>query len=172
MQPYIPDIPSILATLSAFVALVVAQFFRDNMIAKVILVLLAGLCAVGAVLATIYNQNQIERARIADQQQHKEIQEQLGVFISEGLDLMVGCGNNNTPIPTKEGDAWFTRINKFLEDRLGHSYAIRLRSPAGVPITACKDADQTHNDFYRIIYALNFHLEQFSQEQGMIRSLP
>ena len=49
MQSYLSVVPSILAVVSAFAALLLGQFFRENMIAKVILVGISGLCAVGAI---------------------------------------------------------------------------------------------------------------------------
>ncbi len=121
MQPYLPIIPSVLAVISAFVALVVAQFFRDHMIAKVILVAIAGFCAAGAITATICNQNQIERARIADQQRHKEIRAQLGSFMKEGLALMGTCMDNSKPPPWGALNDWAARLAAFLKDKLDES---------------------------------------------------
>ena len=153
------------AIVNGFIAVVVAQFFKDHPIAKVILVVAAFLLGAAAIGATFYSQHQIVADRLAAEQRHKEIKEQLGVFISGGLELMADCGDNTKPPPMKEADAWYHRLNKFLEEQLGHSYVVRLANPAGVPAgVACQGADKEHNDLWRILYAVNFHLEQFSQE--------
>jgi hypothetical protein len=120
----------------------VAQFFKDHPIAKVILVLAAGVLGVAAIGSTFYTQHQIVTDRLAETQRRKEIREQLGAFIAEGLALMRDCGDNSTPPPAAHASAWLSRLSKFLEEGLGHSYVIRLSDPAGVPIVACQGADE------------------------------
>jgi hypothetical protein len=155
------------AIISTFIAVLVAQFFKDHVIAKVVLVLTAGILGAAAIGATFYSQHQIVTERIAEQQRRKEIREQLGNFISGGLTLIENCGDNTKPPPWSDGDAWLARLITFLDSKMNHSYVIRLTDPAGVPVNvACRNADDEHNKFYHIIYSVNFHLEKFSEELG------
>ena len=165
MHDYAALVAPTAAIINGFIAVVVAQFFKEHRIAKIILVAAAGILGAAAIGATIYSQHQIVADRLAEAQRHKEIREQLGVFISEGLALVSTCSDNSKPPPWKELDAWVSQVTKFLKDRLGNSYVIRLTDPAGVPVNvACRSADTDHNDLYRIVYALDFHLERFSEE--------
>jgi hypothetical protein len=167
MQAYLQVIPSILAVFSALVALVVAQLFRDNIIAKVFLVVAAVLCGAGAIAATIVNQNRIIAADLAATERRKEIREQLGAFIFEGLAIMKNCTDNSKPAPVAQTDAWLSRVSIFLEGRLGHSYVARIADPAGVPPNiTCNGANSDYNNLVRLIYGVNFHLEQFSGESN------
>src|SRR3977135_1375785 len=85
------------AIINGFIAVVVAQFFKDHYVAKVLLVLTAGILGAVAIGATFYTQHQIVADQQATGQRHKEIRDQLGSFIREGLVLMVDCGNNSNP---------------------------------------------------------------------------
>jgi hypothetical protein len=155
------------AIISTFIAVLIAQFYKDHFIAKVILVVTAGILSAAAIGATFYSQHQIVAERIAEQQRKKEIREQLGNFISDGLALMENCGDNTKPPPWSGGDAWMSRLIPFLDRKMNPSYVIRLRDPAGVPVdSACRNADAEHNRFYHLIYSANFHLEKFSEELG------
>jgi len=59
----------------------------------------------------------------------------------------------------------FAAIVKFLDEKMGHSYVDRLNSPSGVPVNVvCRNADGAHNDYYHVVYAVNFRLDEYSHE--------
>jgi hypothetical protein len=100
--------------------------------------------------ATFYNQHLIVAERKAAEAKNKQIRQQLGDFIAEGLSLMKGCTNNCVPPQTEKVNDWAARIAKFLKENLGQSYETRLWDPAGVPVNvACQGADTEHNNLYR-----------------------
>jgi hypothetical protein len=169
METFLADYGTLIAPTAAiingFIAVVVAQFFKDRPSAKVLLVVAAGLLGVAAISATILSQRQTLATKTADKIQQKEIRETIGRFIAEGLMLILTCTDNSTPPKWQEMDAWMSRVTQFLRDRLGDSYVTRLTSPAGAPLNvACKGADEAHNNFYRVVNTMNFRLEQFSSE--------
>jgi hypothetical protein len=135
-------------------------------VAKVLLVVAAGVLGAAAIGATFYTQRQIVVDRTTEAQRQKDIRERLGTFISEGLALTIEWGDNNKPVPRAARDVWLSQVMKFLEDRVGHSYVVRLFDPAGVPIVACNGANKEHNEFYRVVYAIDFHLEKFSEQSN------
>ncbi len=93
---YGPLIAPTAAIINGFIAVLVAQFFKDRPGAKFGLVVAAGMLGAVAVGAIFYSQHQIVVDKLADAKRHKEIKEQLGVFISEGIGLMVACSCQQT----------------------------------------------------------------------------
>jgi hypothetical protein len=170
MQTFFSDYGSLIAPIAAivngFIAVVVAQFFRDHTAAKVLLVLAAGVLGVAAIGATILSQREALTAKTAQQVRHREIRDTIGKLMTEGSRLQATCANNSTPPDERSLDAWLNRVVEYVRAQLGQSYADRLISPAGVPIVACNGADDAHNKIFRIVYAINFHLEQFSTESA------
>jgi hypothetical protein len=165
VEPYIPIIPSILAVVSAFIALVVAQFFRDNMIAKAILVVAAALCGTGAVAATIYNQHAIVVKQEATEKRNREIRAGLGSLIQEGTALFVDCGNaSNKPVPQVDG--WLHKVMDFLNSRLDHSYTQRLTVPIIDLNKSCRGASAEYDAALRIVLGTVAHLNEFSQQSS------
>ncbi len=170
LRDYGVSITSSAATITALIAMVLAQFFKDHRVAKVLLVSAAVLFGSTAIFANFYSQHQVVSARLAEEKRHsdevkrlKGIRDQLGVFISEGLGLMNKCADASKLRPENEALDWISRIDRYVGDSLGASYVVRLRNPAGVPITGIA-GDKEHNDLYRIIYAFNFRLDEFSRE--------
>jgi len=159
------------AVINGFIAVVVAQFFKDHPIAKVILVVAAGILGAVAIGATFYSQHQIVAEREAVAQRNKEIRERLGALIHEGVNLIVGCTDNIKQPPTAAANVWLNKVNSFLDDRLGHSYAERLLSPAGTPVNlTCNGANKEYNDLVRLVMGVNFRLEclQVDHREGRI----
>jgi hypothetical protein len=170
MQSFFSDYGSLIAPIAAilngFIAVVVAQFFKDHTFAKILLVLAAGVLGAAAIAATILGQREAIVQRAALQAHHQEIRDTIGKFIAEGWALQANCGDKSTPPDEKSTIEWATRVVEYVRTRLGQSYADRVLSPAGVPIVACNGADDAHNKMYRLVYAVNFHLEQFSTESA------
>jgi hypothetical protein len=169
MRPFFADYGALIAPITAiingFIAVVIAQFFKDRPAAKVLLVVAAGLLGAAAIGATILNQRQIVAAKNAEQLRQRETREALGTFVGEGLALMSSCSDSTTPPKWQEMNDWQKRLLRFLRDCLGDSYAIRLISPAGVPLNAsCQGADAPHDKLFRVVNAMNFRLEQYINE--------
>jgi hypothetical protein len=169
METFFADYGALIATITAivngFIAVVVAQFFKDRPGARVLLVVTAGVLGAAAISATVLSQRQVLAARSAEQIRQKENRETIGKFMAEGLMFVATCSDNSTPPKWKEMNAWSLRVLQFLQDRLGDSYVTRIGSPAGIPVNVvCRGADEEHNNLFRIVNAMNFRLDQFSSE--------
>jgi hypothetical protein len=153
------------AIINGFIAVLVAQFFKDHPVAKVLLVVSAGALGTAAIAATFYTQHQIVAAQKADAQRRQELRNTFGNFISEGLKLIADCGDNSKPPPWAQTNAWVEQLTAFLGNQIGPSYVERLKSPAGVPVNVtCRNADGPHSEHYHIVYSVLFRLDEFSHE--------
>lgn len=98
----------------------------------------------------------------ADLRNQREIREQLGKFIVQGSHFLATCKDTNE----KDIDQWITQITNFLDGRMSRSYSGRLTAPGATPATSlvCAGADDAHNKLFRVVYTVNFHLDEFSKE--------
>ncbi len=76
------------AIVNGFIAVLVAQFFKDHPIAKVLLVVTAALLGVAAIGAIFYSQHQIVTERETAGRRNKEVRARLGEFIQSGNHFM------------------------------------------------------------------------------------
>jgi hypothetical protein len=130
-----------------------------------LVIALVSLCLSSASLYFVVKNYQVIVAKAASDTRHKEIREQLGKFIAEGVQLSSHCSDNSWPTNWPQVNEWVRRTQGYLTDRLDSSYASRLVSAAGVPVNvSCQGADQDHDRLFRFVNAINFHLEQFSSE--------
>ena len=111
----------------------VAQFFKDHPVAKILLVVAAGVLGVAAISATFYSQHQIVAAKSVEEARQKAIREGLGDFIGTGNSLMQACTDPKSPAPTEAADQWANSVEAFLLTDLGNSYVRRFRDPTGIP---------------------------------------
>jgi hypothetical protein len=137
MEDFLHDYGALIAPTAAiingFIAVLVAQFFKDHPVAKCLLVIAAAILGTAAIGATFYTQHQIVADRAAEKDRQRQIREQLGQFIAEGIGLMSDCADNSKAPRLAETEDWYSRVIKFLEERLGHSYVVRLQNQSGVP---------------------------------------
>jgi hypothetical protein len=149
MQTFLSDYGALIAPIAAiingFIAVVVAQFFKDRPTAKLLVVLAAGILGVAAIGATVLVQRQALVLKTAERLRHQEIRDGIGKFMTEGSMLVANCGDHSTPPDERALEAWLTRVLDYVRVNLGQSYTDRLISPAGVPIVACNGADDAHN---------------------------
>jgi hypothetical protein len=82
-QDYIGLFPTVIAAANGFIALLVGQFFKDNLRARIALVATAGVLTFCAVGATFVGQSQVIAARVADQKHRRDIRESLGKYIGQ-----------------------------------------------------------------------------------------
>jgi hypothetical protein len=166
LRDYIAVLPSVAAVIVTFILVLVAQFFKDRMAAKVSLVMVAGILSAGGIAATIYGQHQIVADRKAAAQRSEDIRNALGDFITQGTAIISpGCADpaNTTP-PVEAVNAWRDKVVAYLGSRLGRSYVQRLNNiPPG--FTTNVHCDNGHySGVVRTVVELNTHLEQFSQQ--------
>jgi hypothetical protein len=164
LRTYASIIPAAIAIINAFVALIVAEFFKDDLLAKIVLVVSAGLLGVLAIAATIYNQRRIETDQAEARKKRTRDRDRLGQFLAHGQLLMAQCGNTDEPCPGAEAEAWATETEDFLGGHLGQAYIARFRSGAGLPLTANAIADLQRRNLWGAIYVRVARLEQFSAE--------
>jgi hypothetical protein len=161
-QAYAPVIALAAALFNGAAALMLAQFFKDRVAAKLVLATLVFLMSVAAVGTVAYNQRQII-ARMADANVHStEIRTAIGGLITEGNSLMVKCADSKTPPPTDAAANWRSRAEAFLVARLGESFAARFRDPTGVPAAMLSDSalDAAHQELWYGLYFRVYRLEE------------
>jgi len=165
-RDYVGLVPSAAAVINGFIAVLIAQFFRDSRRARVVLVVAAGALGVAAIGATFYSQNLLAVAQGAEASRRHAIREQLGAFIAQGDALMSLCTDAKKPAPQADADAWGATTEMFLRGNLGDSYVTRFRDQTGVPPVSLSgpDIDTAHQNLWFGIYYRVARLQQFSQE--------
>jgi hypothetical protein len=163
-RDYIGVVPSTAAIVNGFIAVLVAQFFKERPKAKLALVIVAGVLGVAAVGMTFYGQSQIVAARIADENHHHYIRDSLGSYIERGNKL-----ENELSDPKKEpsvqvANNWDSDVVGFLQSNLGESYVVRYRDQTGIPPLSLNGADPAHQNLWWGIYIRVFRLEQFIEQ--------
>jgi hypothetical protein len=165
LRDYISVLPSVAAVINGFIAVMIAQFFKENKVAKVILVASAGVLGAAAIGADFYGRHQLMVAERVAAQHNKEIRTQLGDLIQEGTALIAGCSNASEAAPVAAVDAWLHKVTDFLDKKLDHSYSQRLINPVGSLVNVmCNSANAEYSKLFRIVMRVNAHLEQFSQQ--------
>jgi hypothetical protein len=163
-RDYIGLLPATAAIINGFIAVIVAQFFKDHHKPKIVLVVMAGLLGVVAIGATFYAQHQIVVGKTAEEAKRAAIREELGVFISEGNDLMAECTDPNKPPPTDKANDWVRRTGVFLPSLLGTSCVTRFNDQTGTPPMRINGVNDAHQNLWRGIYYRVLRLEQFSEQ--------
>jgi hypothetical protein len=164
LRRYAGVVPAAIAIINAFVALVVAEFFKDDPTAKILLVAAAALLGILAIGATIYNQHRIEATNRAEALARTATRERLGAFLAQGQQLMVQCSDEKGPDPTAAADQWALEAEAYLIQNLGESYVARFRSGAGLPMASTVIFDINRNRLWSGIRVRVARLEQFSAE--------
>jgi hypothetical protein len=142
-----------------------AQFYKDHPIAKVVLVVVAGVLGAAAIGATFYGQYNVVSERVADDARRRDIREHLGNFIEVGNELMRRCADPTQEVPLDDANKWADNVETFLSDQLGRSYVIRFRDATGAPSMTLDNAkDQRHQNTWFGIYVRVLRLEEFSRQ--------
>jgi hypothetical protein len=106
------------------------------------------------------------RSQLTDKKKRTEIQNQLGVFIHEGQQLMAQCCNEFEPIPSSAANEWGQRMERYLEINLGASYVYRSRSDAGLPMVGCTILSREHVNLWKGIRIRIANLAKFLEEMA------
>lgn len=155
---------SAVAVLNGFIAVLIAQLFQDYPIAKMFLVVSAGLLGAAAICVTFYTQRQIVATRDAEAARRLAIREWLGSFVAEGNHLMNSLDPTKS-VPLDQTNEWANRVEVFLLTKLGQSYVNRFRDWTGTPsVQPPAVLDSEHQKAWAQIYFRVFRLEQFSQQ--------
>jgi hypothetical protein len=165
-QDYVGVIPSTAAVLNGFIAVIVAQFFKDHPIAKVILVVAAGLLGVVAIGATIYGQREITAQRDADLKRKQDIRRTLGSYLGECSNLRAQALDTKKQIPLNEAIKLDKELTRYLKDNLDQSYVYRLGDSAGLDICSIHSGDNNRDTVWSNLNVMCTRLEQFSQQFG------
>lgn len=132
---YLPIVPSIAAVANGLIAVFVAQFYKDNMRAKIILVTSAAVLSCAAIGATVYGQYDVIQTRKEDQNRKSRIRDKLAIFINDGHALMVKCADVNTAPPKEDADKWNANVSRYLNDELGGAYVVKFYDRYGIPLS-------------------------------------
>ena len=153
------------AIINGFIAVLVAQFFKDHPIAKVVLVVSAAVLGAAAIGATFYSQHEIAAAKATLDAKRTRVREGLGLFIAQGNGLMQEISANPShPVPLNEANDWDRRAENFLNSELGNSFVVRFGDATGAPPVSLTGADPAHQNLWYGIYTRVLRLEQFSEE--------
>jgi hypothetical protein len=164
-RDYVGLVAPTAAIINGFIAVVVAQFYKDHPVAKALLVVMAGVLGVAAIGATFYGQYKVFSEKTADATRRRDIQESLGSFIQVGNELMRRCADPTQEVPLEEANKWADNVEAFLLNRLGRSYVFRFRDATGVVSMRLNSAkDEEHQNVWFGIYVRVARLEEFSRE--------
>ena len=161
---YIGVVPSAIAIVNGFVAVVVAQFFKEHPTAKTVLVVCTGVFGCLAIGTTVYGQHQIIVQRDNDAKRKIEIRERLGLYIAEVDVLSIATADKNKPIQTDAANKLASEIEGYLGNNLGQSFAYRAHDSSGVPPVSINSGDASRDSLWYGLYVFRFRLEQFSQQ--------
>lgn len=80
-RDYIGLVPSTAAIVNGSIAVLIAQFFKDQPVARIVLVVSVGILGVAAIAAMFYGRTQVVAARVADEKHRHEVRESIGSYI-------------------------------------------------------------------------------------------
>ena len=165
LRDYGALVAPVAAIINGFIAVLVAQFFKEHPVAKVVLVVMAGLLGSAAIGSTLYYQHQIVADKADEDARRKTTREGLGGFITAGNSLIAQIAENKTPIPQEAVDRWANSVESFLLDNLGNSYISRFRDATGIPYLIFNAAhDDAHQNLWFAVYTRVDRLEEFSRQ--------
>ena len=167
MQAFFTDygalIAPITAIISTFIAVLVAQFYKDHPVAKVLLVVASGVLSAASIGATIASQRQIVFERTTETARGLAIREGIGNYLEEGKSLKRRCEDASVPLPEAQVADWDKRAKAFLTTNLGASYVTRFSDPTGA-IPPIVGGPPDRRPLCLGTYIRLFRLEQFSQQ--------
>jgi hypothetical protein len=170
---YVGVLPSTAAILNGFIAVLVAQFFKDHPIAKICLVVAAGILGVLAIVATVYGQHQIIAQReveIAQSEANirhkKEIRENIGLFIASVNTLAATTADKSKEIPLTEIGKLENDLTTYIKNNMEQSYLNRLFDSSGVGPIGINSGDKERDKWWYTLYVFAFRLEEFSRQFG------
>ena len=173
LADYSVVVASLAAGISAFIAVVVAQFYKDHPIAKVVLVVATGLFAVITSGAIIWNQHQIIAQRdvdiaqkAADTARKKEIRETIGSYIGALNTLIAATADTSKPSPLDEANKVGFKLQAYLKDNLGQSYVTRMLDTSIAGPIGIHSGDVRRDNLWYDLYAASLRLEEFSRQLG------
>jgi hypothetical protein len=164
VSDYLSTVPTAIAIMNGFIALVVANFYKEHRTAKIVLVVVTAIFSAAAIGATIYSQYSMLAAKAAEAARKNAIHEQLGIFIAAGDDLMGKSRDINQNAPETEVTQWAEKVENYLSENLGPSYVFRFRDESGVQGHPPEGIAGKRLFLWAITYLRVFRLEQFSQE--------
>ncbi len=166
LADYSVVVPSLAAGISAFIAVVVAQFYKDHPIAKVVLAVATGLFAVITSGAIIWNQHQIIAQRdagiaqkAADTTRKKEIREAIGSYIGALNTLKATTADTSKPSPLDGANKVWFKLQAYLKDNLGQSYVIRMLDTSIAGPIGIHSGDVRRDNLWYDLYAASLRLE-------------
>jgi hypothetical protein len=173
LADYSVVVASLAAGISAFIAVVVAQFYKDHPIAKVVLVVATGLFAVITSGAIIWNQHQIIAQRdvdiaqkAADTARKKEIRETIGSYIGALNTLIAATADTSKLSPLDEANKVWFKLQAYLKDNLDQSYVTRMLDTSIVGPIGMRSGDVRRDNLWHDLYAASLRLEEFSRQLG------
>jgi hypothetical protein len=164
-RDYLGLIPSTAAIINGFIAVLVAQFYKDRPTAKIILLVFAGALGFAAIVATFCSQHEVLSAQAAEKAHRAEVRQAIGKFIEKGNVLKRRCEHISSPIPLDDANAWKGRVEQYLHKELDDSFVIRFRDRSGIlQSEMLSKGDDAHVGMWSAFYYFVTRLEQFSQE--------
>jgi hypothetical protein len=156
MQSFFADYGALIAPIAAivngFIAVIVAQFFKDHLLAKVLLVVAAGVLGAAAIGATIYSQRQLLATRSAEQRDRVAMKDLVRDGVTEGEALDNNWSDKEAVSFKHETNLWTNKMGHLIEDAYGKGEATLFMSDAG--FTSYTDGRKQTEIRYWIIHRL------------------
>ncbi len=85
----------------------------------------------GIATALTYHELRMQKVHL---EKHRKTRQDLGGFLSEGMQIKNKCYDKDTEAPVEEADQWSEKIFRYLDATLGNDYAQRFKSHEGLPV--------------------------------------
>jgi hypothetical protein len=163
-RDYVGLIPSSAAIVNGFIAVLIAQFFKDRPIARAVLVGFAFVLGGAAIGATFYGQSQVIAARDADTKHRHDIREAFGEFISHGKEIEKRIADTTNQSPINDKNIWDNEVAIYLNSNLDESYSIRFHDQTGISPAYLQGVDNDRQKLWWDLHVGLSRLEQFSDQ--------
>jgi hypothetical protein len=159
-------IVSALPAVAAFLAMIIAQYFKERPIAKALFVAAAGLLILASIWVNAAYQHQLNAEKATNVTRQAAIREQLGKFIEEGKGIKDKCEDETVPLPNDAATDWDKRTASFLDENLGASYVTRFRDQTGA-LPPVVNSPVERRGLWLGVYVRVFRLEEFSRQSPL-----
>jgi hypothetical protein len=150
---------------AAYIAMIIAQYFKEHSRAKVALMIAAGLLILASIAVNAGYQRQAITAKAAEVARRAAVRDGIGDFIKSGNEVMAQCLAQSPEPPIPKANDWATRAEAFILANLGASYVVRFEDGTGIlGVNPGVAVDRPHQDLWFWVYRRAFRLEEFSRE--------
>ena len=164
IQNYGTALAVTIGVITANVALIVGQYFRDSTRARASWVIASIVLGSLSVLLAFYSTHVNLATHEAETARMAQIREGLSNLIRQGDNLMDELVTNQQPMPSDAEKDWGTATEEFLRKNLGEQYVIQLHDITGITVPKAAGLDWPHFRDWGMVYVRVFRLNEFLRE--------